>query len=579
MIKKAFEFVVCLLAIFFAGSSRYVCAQSVKTFCNPIDLPYMFQADGKYRSAADPAMVFYKNRYWLFVSKNKGYYVSDDLVRWKYIKGQGYPTEIFAPAVLVVHDRMYLTTGGGAGAGTFTTNDPASGAWTRVSGADKGIADPATFLDDDGKLYLYDGCSNTTTLRVTELDTATFHPVAPARELFGGAAAVHGWEVPGDSNEIKTKAPWIEGSWMNKINGKYYLQYAAPGTQYKTYGDGVYVSDKPMGPFVYAPYSPFSFKPTGFITGTGHSSTFRDRDHNYWHVTTLTVSIRHEFERRVGLFPTGVLDDGQLVTNTYLGDYPQYASLKGGNGWKNNLAGWMLLSYGKTARASSVLAPAVKQQFSVENAFDENIRTWWSAASGRKGEWLEVDLQKRCRVNAVQVNFADQDADMRDGFIKDGYGYWVAASGDGKTWTTIIDRRNNPRDAPHDYTQLDKPVTARYVKIINEYVPAGGKFSLYGLRIFGKAPGKKPARVQHIVARLNPKDKREVSLSWKPARGADFYIIRYGIAPGKLWGSYQVYKTTALTIRSLNLGVPYYFTVDAVNGHGVTPGRKALSAD
>src|ERR1019366_6002516 len=50
-------------------------------------------------------------------------------------------------------------------------------------------------------------------------------------------------------------------TWMNKHDGTYYLQFAAPGTQFKTYGDGVLTSKDPMGPFTYAPYSPFSFKP------------------------------------------------------------------------------------------------------------------------------------------------------------------------------------------------------------------------------------------------------------------------------------------------------------------------------
>lgn len=46
--------------------------------------------------------------------------------------------------------------------------------------------------------------------------------------------------------------PYIEGAWMTKYQGKYYLQYAIPGTQYNVYGDGVYVSEAPPGSF----YSP-----------------------------------------------------------------------------------------------------------------------------------------------------------------------------------------------------------------------------------------------------------------------------------------------------------------------------------
>src|SRR5208337_1849665 len=106
---------------------------------------------------------------------------------------------------------------------------------------------------------------------------------------------------------------WIEGSWVNKNAGKYYLQYAAPGTEFKTYADGVLVSDKPMGPFTYAGYSPFSFKPTGFVTGAGHSSTFAGLDGRFWHIATMTISKRHMFERRLGLFPTYFTKDGELI--------------------------------------------------------------------------------------------------------------------------------------------------------------------------------------------------------------------------------------------------------------------------
>lgn len=548
-----------------------------KTFCNPVDLPYMFQPDGRYRSAADPVMVFYKNKYWLFVSKNDGYYVSNDLVRWEHIKGVGYPTEIFAPTVTVIHNRMYLTTATGKGGGTFVSDTPMTGKWKKVSDLDGD--DPATFLDQDGRLYLYYGCSDKRPISVRQVDTLRFNLGSPAVNLFGGNAVMHGWEVPGDSNELKAKAPWIEGSWMNRIGDKYYLQYAAPGTQYETYADGLYISENPVGPFTYAPYSPFSFKPTGFVTGTGHSSTFKDRNNNYWHVTTLSISVRHMFERRVGLFPTGVLADGQLVTNTYLGDYPQYAIMNGKEGWKNNLAGWMLLSYDKPAKASSTLPPVAKQDFNTRNAFDENVRTWWSATSGRKGEWLQVDLQQQCEIDAIQVNFADQDADMQNAFISEGYGYTVLASGDGVTWHMIVDRRTDRRDAPHDYVQLEHPEKARYIKIINEYSPAGEKFSLYDLRIFGKAPGSSPAQVKTISARLNHNDQREAFISWTPARHADFYIVRYGIAGDKLWSNYQVYNKTSLTIGSLNVGVPYYVSVDAVNGHGITPGRIIVKVD
>lgn len=36
----------------------------------------------------------------------------------------------------------------------------------------------------------------------------------------------------------------------------------------------------------------------------------------------MTISVRHMFERRLGLFPIRFLPDGQMVEDTFLADYP-----------------------------------------------------------------------------------------------------------------------------------------------------------------------------------------------------------------------------------------------------------------
>ena len=64
-----------------------------------------------------------------------------------------------------------------------------------------------------------------------------------------------------------TITPFIEGAWMTKHGGHYYLQYGAPGTEYNVYADGTYVGDDPLGPFTYAPYNPVAYKPGGFVHG------------------------------------------------------------------------------------------------------------------------------------------------------------------------------------------------------------------------------------------------------------------------------------------------------------------------
>src|SRR5262249_20710976 len=138
-----------------------------------------------------------------------------------------------------------------------------------------------------------------------------FDTIGEPQVLIGHHFNEYGWEEHGELNNNK-KDGWNEGSWMTKHAGKYYLQYAAPGTEFKVYGDGIYVSDNPLGPFRYMPNSPFSYKPRGFINGAGHGSTFKDKYGNYWHVATMTISVRHMFERRIGLFPAFFDREGEL---------------------------------------------------------------------------------------------------------------------------------------------------------------------------------------------------------------------------------------------------------------------------
>src|SRR6478752_647327 len=191
---------------------------------------------------------------------------------------------------------------------------------------------------------------------------------------------------------------------MTKHDGRYYLQYAAPGTELNTYADGYYTADSPLGPFVYDPHSPFSSKPGGFITGAGHGSTFQDRHGNWWHVATMRISVNADFERRIGLFPAGFDEDGVLSCNQNFADYPMHVPDRRFDPWTEASAGWMLLSYNAFATASSSVVdhePAL--------ATDESVRTWWVAGSNEPGEWLQLDLGSEMSIRALQVNLADHE--------------------------------------------------------------------------------------------------------------------------------------------------------------------------
>ena len=532
------------------------------TFCNPLDLPYRFELKPPVRrTAADPSVVVYQHEYWLFPSKSGGYWHSPDLLHWAFVACKSLPVENWAPTVEVLDGKL-IWTSAGAGAIFATDNPLLDSKWVQIA---KGTAlhDPDLFVSKDEHLYFYSGCSSNNPIIGGELDSKTLLPLGKPAPMIAGDQKNHGWEAI-------TKSDWFEGAWMNEHDGIFYLQYAAPGTQYREYGDGVYTSKSPLGPWTFASYSPFSYKPTGFVTGTGHSSTFQDLSGEYWHATTVTISVREVFERRLALFPAGFTPDGQLYCNTYLGDYPQYAPAVPGNHAGDRLPGWMLLSYKKPAEASSAL-----DKHPAADAFDENIRTWWSAATGDKGEWLKVDLGKACRIEAIQTNFADQDAQAKGFLQNDGYSYTIEASNDGTTWTSCVDRSQTRLDTPHAYVQLPAPVNARYLRITNVHSPADSRFSISGFRVFGSGLGAPPAVVEGITA-TRKADARLGNVSWNPVKGADFYIVRYGVAADKLFTNYQVYDGTALALNALNLGVSYFVTVDAVNDSGVTYGKQTV---
>jgi hypothetical protein len=573
-------FPVLLAIAFFAPGTTLAANGEIErpqTFCNPLDLPYRFQLEApSRREAADPTLVRFNGEYWLFASKSGGYWHSSNMMHWQFVTPTGLPLEDYAPTVVVENGRMIFTAFNTQA--LFSTDDTLKGNWRKIADL-KGYPDPDLFVDDDGRVYVYYGCDSNGKISAVELDPQNeFKVIKGPVTCFAANYAQHGWEVSGEDNRgnpnadgSKQMAPWVEGSWMTKHAGTYYLQYSAPGTQFKTYADGVYTATNPMGPFTYAPSSPFSHKPTGFIAGAGHSSLVEDADQQFWHITTMTISVRHMFERRLGLFPAGFTADGQLFSNTYLGDYPQFGPGTSKNPAAKNSPGWMLLSYDKPATASSAL-----EQFALKNAFDEDIRTWWSAASGKPGEWLQVDLGKPCRIDAVQINFADQGMTNLNRMVGDTYRYSVEISDDGTHWKNCVDRRESQLDSPHDYAQLDTPVTARYARVVNLHMPGGGLFSISGFRLFGSGLGSAPGAVKEVTAVRDNSDSRQMHVSWKESKNADFYIIRYGVHRDRLWNSYQVYHATHFDINSLNTGVAYYLTVDAVND-GDTQGTDVIS--
>ena len=544
--------------------------QTIKenTFCNPVNLSYRFCLDQpSRREAADPSMVLFQGEYYLFASKLGGYFHSTDLITWDLIVPEALPIEEYAPTAVVIDDEIYFIASGSGSRQIFKTADPQSGKWQLVNDRFPiNVTDPMIFLDDDGRVYYYWGCSNRDPIWAIELDrTDRLNPVGEQVVCLEAHNMEYGWEQTGDYNEQK-QAPWIEGAWMSKHNGKYYLQYAAPGTEFKSYADAMYVSDKPLGPFTLAKVNPFAYKPEGFIAGAGHGSSFADKYGNLWHIGTSTISIKHNFERRLSLFPVFIDSDDEMMAYTRFGDYPTIIPDRKITDVKKLLTEWMLLSYNKKVEVSSAL-----DEYPAQNAVNEDIRSYWSAKTGNKGEYMTIDLEEASTVYAVQINFAEQNTTLtgrQEGIY---YQYLLDYSNDGKKWTTLVDKTNNTIDAPHDYLPLKKPVKARYLRLTNLKTP-DGYFAVSGLRVFGKSKIKLPVIVTNFDVERQA-DRRAVSIKWDKSPGATGYIVRFGGNPDKLYQNYMVYNNNEIIIRSLNVNTPYYFTIDAFNEAGIVESK------
>ena len=546
--------------------------QTQTTICNPMNLSYRFCLDApSRREAADPTMVTFKGEYYLFASKSGGYFHSTDLINWDLITTGDLPIEDYAPTVVEMKGELYfMASKNDPPLKIYKTANPKSGKWEVASAAFPiGMTDPDLFVDDDGRLYFYYGCSNVNPIQVVELDAKTLNPIGKSVAVIKSDKKNYGWERSGNYNEVGNN-PWIEGSWMTKHDGKYYLQYAGPGTEYKSYGDGVYVADQPLGPFKPAANNPFSFKPEGFATGAGHSSTFQDIYGNYWHISTMTISQKHMFERRLGLFPTFFDKDGEMYAYTGFGDFPFKAPTKKISDPTDLFPNWMLLSYNKPIEVSSELDSHPKSY-----AANEDIRTFWSAKTGDKGEWISMDLQKESTVNAIQINYTENETKIMGRQPGIYYQYLLEYSGDGKIWKTLADKTQNQTDVPHDYIELAKPVKARYIKLTNYKVPSG-TFALAGLRVFGNGGGKAPSEVKDLNLKRLDTDRCVVDLKWTKIPGAVGYNIRYGTGKDKLYQNYQVLGANSLTIRSLNALQKYYFTIDVFNENGIVKGKNII---
>ena len=455
------------------------------SYCNPLplpDYPVLQDLNGPAgngsRELADPSAIYHDGKWYLYPSCAMAYW-SDDLINWQYTPLE--PSEMvnyWAPTVLEYKGRFYLHA---SNMELYVSDSPLGpfeklGHFRKPSGEVFLAWDPMLFADDDGRVYLYWGCGSGGIFGV-ELDGNDLtQAITDAMKLFSTDTS-HEWEGGGAFNQNK-RVSWTEGGWMYKENGIYYLIYAAPNTEFPTYALGVYKSDKPLEGFVYAKNNPFMLNRDGMIRGTGHGCIVKGPGKTRWAFYTCMVSYHDMFERRVGIDPVGIDENGDLYC-LKASEMPQMAPGALEKPENGNGTGDVCLTAFMPRRATSE-APGRSAVY----ALDHNLMTWWQPAEDDNSPALTVNLTDRYTVRSARVIWNDVGLDPRAGVNAGAYGYII----EGRTpegTVVLADMSDNTDDMIIDYIEIDETdevseVTLRITNAPDGITPGVVDFSVFG---------------------------------------------------------------------------------------------------
>jgi hypothetical protein len=471
----------------------------VKTFCNPLSIPnypigklardikngdapdswqWRLGRKEQFRELADVTALWEDNKWYIYPSVEMAWVSEDFGATW-----QHHPLNVpdlgYAPTI-VKHQNKFLLM---ASDSSIYTSDSPLGPFQELGkigfhrkAGIPGFIDPMLFSDNDGRLFYYWGCTPSSGIWGMELnaDNPTKVISAPA-ELIPFRPSEFPWEAVGEWNQDPNRG-WMEGAWMLKRNGKYYLTYCAGGTENRTYAMGCYVSDSPLGPFKPQKRNPILRTIDGLVTGAAHGCVVAGANDELWAFYTVRAGVVHAFERRLGMDRAAIDENGELIVYGAT-SLPQW--LPGSVNSNTPHTGWLPLNDDMQTIGSSN-ATNLEGRFAV----DDEMRTWWQPDSEDDHPTLTTSFLSPATINATRVIWRDVGMDSNNGIKPGPIGYRIEVETKKDQWTTIIDRTSSIEDLLVDYRECPPTTGARARLVITQWpqgiTPAVAEFTLFG---------------------------------------------------------------------------------------------------
>lgn len=483
--------------------------EKIKTYCNPLsveEVPAGRWLDCElscvdprnykdYRSISDPSVVYYEGKWIMYPSYGVAY-VSEDFVHWHHVD-IGIPHLRYSPAVANFRGKWYLH--GHGLSEVYVADEPTGpftlcGLLTDVNGQVRKAHD-SCFLADGDRLYMYwftshlPGENDPDAERISGTMGVELDPEKPWQFLhepvwinqFDPSVA---WQRTGEYNENE-RMGWVEGQWMYKRGSRYYLMTSGSGTQYGSYANGIMYSDEgPLSGFKpQKNHNPFTEKRTGLMRGAGHGCLTEGPNGTLWTFYTSIFCYNYQFERRIGMDPVGIDENGELYCPATT-ETPQYAPGVLEHPEQGNGTDLLPLTFMRRAFATSAASGRDPIY-----AADDSVLTWWQPEENDPVKMITFPLEKLTAfsVEALRIIWRDIGMETLDGIYPGPIQYVVEYATDGKmeNWEMLVDASKNDLDLCVDYRQF-APVHAHGIRLRILGAPKGIQPGLVSLTAFGK---------------------------------------------------------------------------------------------